>query len=314
MILLIENLRVRCHFCWFYIFLFFFFIKTSYAQNVQSSPVLKVANNVADQINKIGDEAKAKYAENIDNAYIPHQINAELSYEAARLELIEALKKYTNYYYASKVPAYRNLSSNLTIKNIKNGNVTDSCIMFTSGKDNHSKDTVYINYKDIINRQIIYYVKVTDGGFYMPYVKIGDHLLTCGGKGVADLIYYMQHQYAVKFYEQVLQSFKTIAPDYQKLTEKPEMSEEQRKLFVQGNAISAQLNYDNAMVYYDKAIALNPISSPVSYYNYALIAAVAERYELAILNMKKYIMLLPDAEDLRSAQDKIYEWETFINK
>jgi len=314
MILLIENLRVRCHFCWFYILLFFFIIKTSYAQNVQSSPVLNVANNVAGQINKIGDEAKAKYAENIDNPYIPQQINTELTYEAARLKLIEDLRKYVNYYFASKVPAYRNLSDNFTIRNIKNGNVTDNYIMFTSGKDNHSKDTVYINYKDIINRQIIYYVKVTEGGFYMPYVKIGDHILTCGGKEVADLIFYMQHRYAVKAYEKDFESFKTIAANYQKLSEKPEMSEEQRKLIIQGNKMNSQLNYDYAMLYYDKAIALNPISSPDSYYNYALIAALAEKYELAILNMKKYLLLFPNAEDVRTAQDKIYEWETFIKK
>jgi len=142
----------------------------------------------------------------------------------------------------------------------------------------------------------------------MPYVKIGDHLLTCGGKGVADLIYYMQHRYAVKYYEEDLESFNRIAASYQNLSEKPEISEEQRKLFIQGNTM-AQSNVDDAITYYDRAIALNPISSPTSYYNYALIAAMAERYELAILNMKKYILLLPNAEDLRAAQDKIYEWE-----
>lgn len=307
-----QVLRYRRHFYGLGFLLCLVITKTTYAQNVPSGTVLKATDNLVNQINKAGDEAKAKYAENIDNPYVPNQINTELTYEAARLKLIEYLKKYVNYYFASKVPSYRNLKDNLTIKNIKNENVTDSCIMFTSGKENRSKDTVYIKYKDILNRQVIYYVKVTDGGFYMPYVKVGDHLLTCGGKGVADLIYYMQHRYAVKFYEKDLQGFKTIASDYQKLAEKPKMSEEQRKLFVQGNAISSKLNYDDAIMYYDKAIALNPVSSPQSYYNYALIAALAEKYELAILNMKKYILLLPEAEDARAAQDKIYEWQALI--
>ena len=311
MLLMNKNLGDPGYFQWVFIFLFSFIIQTTYAQNVPSNSVLKGADNIAGQINQIGDEAKAKYAENIDNPYIPTKINKEYTFETAQTMLTKSLKKYVNYYYASKVPAYKNLSENFTIKNIKNPEVTKYHILFTGG-ENHSEDTVYINYKDIINRQIIYYVKVTDGGFYMPYVKIGDHLLTCGGKEFADLIFYMQHQYAVKSYEEDLENFKTLASNYQKLSVKPEMSEEQRKLIVQGNTMNSVLNYDEAMAYYDKAIALNPLSSPESYYNYALIAALAEKYELAILNMKKYMLLLPEAEDLREAQDKIYEWEAMI--
>jgi tetratricopeptide (TPR) repeat protein len=188
--------------------------------------------------------------------------------------------------------------------------------MFTSGKANLSKDTVYINYKDIVNRQLSYYVGVSydriGNSTWMQYVRVGDHLLTCDGKEVADLIFYMQHRFAVKYYMKDLESFKIIAADYQKIGEKPEISEEQRKLLIQGNAMNEKMNYDQAINFYDKAIAINPLSSPNSYYNYALIASVAEKYELAILNMKKYLLLMPNAEDVRSAQDKIYEWETFI--
>jgi hypothetical protein len=41
----------------------------------------------------------------------------------------------------------------------------------------------------------------------------------------------------------------------------------------------------------------------------ALIAAQMGMYKYAILNMKKYLMLTPSAEDARAAQDKIYVWE-----
>jgi len=41
----------------------------------------------------------------------------------------------------------------------------------------------------------------------------------------------------------------------------------------------------------------------------ALIAAQTKDYQYAILNMKKYLMLVPEAEDARAAKDKIYEWE-----
>ena len=223
--------------------------------------------------------------------------------------LTRDLQKYVNYYNVSKVPAYKNVSTNLTIKKILNGEVTNDYVRFTSGNENHFKDTITIYYKDILNFQIFYFVKVTDGGFYMPYVRMKDHLLTCGGKEVADLFFYMQHQYAVKYYEEDLESFKLLAQKYQSASEKQVMSEEQRKLFVQGNAMNKQLNYGEALIYYDKAISLNPVSYPEGYYNYAFIAGLAEKYELAIHNMKKYLLLMPKAPDAVSARDKIYEWE-----
>lgn len=38
-----------------------------------------------------------------------------------------------------------------------------------------------------------------------------------------------------------------------------------------------------------------------------------KRYPSSIFYMKKYLMLVPDASDARSAQDKIYEWEEKIS-
>jgi hypothetical protein len=283
-------------------------------QNASSNTVMKSANDIAGEITKIGDDAKAKYAENIDNPYIPVSINEEYTPETTKESLTRVLKKYVNYYYASKVPAYKNLSTQLTIRNIKNGEVTDDYVRFTSGSENHYKDTITIFYKDILNYQISYYVKITDGGFYMPYVRVKDHLLTCGGKETADLLFYMQQQYALRYYEQDLASFKLLALKYQTLSEKPAMSPEQRKYIVQGNLMNEQLNYGDAVVYYDKAMSLDPVSYPAGYYNFALIAALAERYELAILNMKKYLLLMPSAPDAEAAQDKIYEWEALKTK
>jgi len=187
-------------------------------------------------------------------------------------------------------------------------------VRFTSGNENHFKDTISIYYKDIVNCQIIYFVKVTDKGFYMPYVRVKDHLLTCGGKEVADLLFFMQHQYAIKYYEEDLENFKPLAREYQSASEKPIMKEVQRKLFVQGNAMNKQLDYENALIYYEKAFSLDPVSYPEGYYNYAIIAALAEKYEFAILNMKKYLLLMPNNPDAVSAQDKIYEWEALITK
>lgn len=283
-------------------------------QNAQSGNVMKSANDIAEGINRVGANAKAKYAENIDNPYVPVRINEEYTPESTKKMLTLILKKYVNYYSASKVPAYRNSSTMLTIRNIKNGQVTDDFIRFTSGNENRYQDTVTIYFKDILNYQISYLVKIADNGFYMPYVNVKDHLLTCGGKETADLLFYMQQVYSRKHYEQDLVNFKVLASSYQKIQEKPAISAEQRKLIVQGNLMNEKLNYGDAIIYYDKAMAIDPVSYPAGYYNFALIAAMAERYELAILNMKKYLLLLPDAEDGKAAQDKIYEWEALSNR
>lgn len=70
-------------------------------------------------------------------------------------------------------------------------------MFFTADKVKTSNDTICIRFQDIVNRQIIYYVKISDNGFYTPYVKMGEHLITCGGKEMADYIFFMQHQYAL---------------------------------------------------------------------------------------------------------------------
>jgi tetratricopeptide (TPR) repeat protein len=285
-------------------------ISPVHAQN----DVQNTVNSAVEQINKVGDEAKAKYAENIDKPYIPDKVNPDYNMDVVIDLLTRDLKKYVNYYTASKVPAYKNTSTNLTIKRIYNGEVTHDYVRFTSGSENHYKDTVTIFFKDILNYRIIYYVKVTEGGFYMPYVRVKDHLLTSGGKEIADLLFYMQHQSAKKYYAEDIENFKLLAQKYVAASEKQSMNEEQRKLFVQGNAMNKQLDYDNALIYYDKAFSINPVSYPEGYYNYALIAALAGKYDLAIHNMKKYLLLLPNSPDAREAQDKIYGWEALTNQ
>lgn len=90
--------------------------------------------------------------------------------------------------------------------------------------------------------------------------------------------------------------------------------EEQRRLIVQANYYNNNKDYKNALKIYFQASQVNPFSYPAAYYNMALIAAELKNYSYAILNMKKYLLLMPDAEDARKAQDKIYEWEINIKK
>jgi tetratricopeptide (TPR) repeat protein len=112
-----------------------------------------------------------------------------------------------------------------------------------------------------------------------------------------------------EMYKKDLEKFRILADDYGKTVGKPSMTEEQRRLIVQANALNDKHSYSGALEKYKKAVELNPVSYPQAYYNMALIAAQSKEYKYAILNMKKYLLLVPDAEDARAGQDKIYEWE-----
>ncbi len=107
-----------------------------------------------------------------------------------------------------------------------------------------------------------------------------------------------------------INTFKPIAEKYRALLEKPLFSEEQRKYIVQANSFNGQKLYVKAIELYNKAIKLDQTAYPAAYSNLALLYAQLNKFDAAIYYMKKYLMLVPDAEDARKAQDKIYEWET----
>lgn len=106
-----------------------------------------------------------------------------------------------------------------------------------------------------------------------------------------------------------LAKFQETAKAYNDLSDKPTITEEQRKYIVQANALNQQRDYGRAIGLYNKAIEINPVAYPSAYYNLGLLYAQTSDFRLAIFNMKKYLLLVPDAPDARAAQDKIYEWE-----
>ncbi|MFA6704478.1 MAG: tetratricopeptide repeat protein, partial [Bacteroidales bacterium] len=87
------------------------------------------------------------------------------------------------------------------------------------------------------------------------------------------------------------------------------VEENQRRYIVQASAATNQQLYSKAIDYFSRAVSINPLSYPVAYYNMALLNSQIELFGTAIMNMKKYLLLAPDAPDARVAQDKIYEWE-----
>jgi tetratricopeptide (TPR) repeat protein len=169
-------------------------------------------------------------------------------------------------------------------------------------------------YADLLDRPI--HVSKSRGSSGCPYmVHLGlfsFHFkdLTHAQK-FADSLYSIQ-QLQIKADKERLARFESAAAQYRSLKVKPPVSEEQRKLIVQANAMGQRKEYARAIDLYLKAVDMDPISYPAAYFNLALLSAQLNWFKSAISYMKQYLLLDPEAKDARGAQDKIYEWEYML--
>jgi len=108
--------------------------------------------------------------------------------------------------------------------------------------------------------------------------------------------------------------FEPIAAEYRSSKVKPILTEDERRLIVQANQSTKEKQYGLAIGLYNNFIERNPTSYPAAYFNLALLFEQMNYYKFAITAMKKYLMLVPEASDARSAQDKVYGWELKASK
>lgn len=189
---------------------------------------------------------------------------------------------------------------------------------------NYSKrQNVILNFSDILDYCI--HVKkwefVNNMVMYNPYIiRLGQIMFTYGpdgladGKKLADYLFFFQHTFNEKRFGTQLALFEPIAAQYRALKVKPAVSESLREFIVKANLFSQQKNYEKAIELYNKAIQIDPTAYSAAYSNLALLFAQIHMFDPAIYNMKKYLLLEPEASDARSAQDKIYEWKAMIFK
>lgn len=132
----------------------------------------------------------------------------------------------------------------------------------------------------------------------------------------ADNLYVIRHtlENLTEKQNKSLLLFEPIAAEYRLLSVKPTITEDERRLIVQANESTQEKQYDLAIDLYNKIIERNPTSYPAAYFNLALLYEQQRYYTFAITSMKKYLMLVPEAPDARSAQDKIYGWELKTSK
>jgi cytochrome c551/c552 len=102
--------------------------------------------------------------------------------------------------------------------------------------------------------------------------------------------------------------FQEVVAKYRAANPKPGLPEEARKFKVQAEFVLQEKQFDKAVELYGKALDIAPWW-PEGHFNRALILGETKNYRDAMSEMKRYLLLSPDAPDARKAQDKIYQWE-----
>jgi tetratricopeptide (TPR) repeat protein len=177
---------------------------------------------------------------------------------------------------------------------------------------NDEKTIIYISDLIDCNFQLYSFSKQRGLGFDRDFI-----VYSKAKKVVAKLyedFIFIQKQLKENPYYAELALFEPLALQYRALTVKPAVSEAQRRYIVQANSFNQQKTYYKAIELYSKAVELDPTAYPAAYSNLALLSAQIGKYNTAIYQMKKYLLLEPESADARSAQDKIYEWEIMMQE
>jgi tetratricopeptide (TPR) repeat protein len=95
---------------------------------------------------------------------------------------------------------------------------------------------------------------------------------------------------------------------YQTAAVKPQMPEAARRFKAQAEDAVREKKFDDAADLYEQSLNIAPLW-PEGHFNRALVLGENGDYETAAREMKRYLVLVPNASNARAAQDKIYVWE-----
>ncbi len=104
-------------------------------------------------------------------------------------------------------------------------------------------------------------------------------------------------------------AFQEVVSQYRAANPKPLMPEVARKYRVQAEFAVQEKRLTQAIELYGKALDIVPWWAE-GHYNLALVLGETKKYREALLEMRRYLLLAPEAAEARAAQDKIYQWES----
>ena len=105
--------------------------------------------------------------------------------------------------------------------------------------------------------------------------------------------------------------FAEIARSYQDASSKPRLPEAARAYQVQAEGAVRDKDFDAAEELFAKALEISPWW-PEGHYNRALVLAENGDFGLAVIEMQRYLALVPNASNARAAQDRVYDWQRKI--
>jgi hypothetical protein len=102
--------------------------------------------------------------------------------------------------------------------------------------------------------------------------------------------------------------FQEAARDYRASAVKPQLPEAARRFQVQAEDAIDRKDFDAAADYYQQALDVAPWW-PEGHYDRAVVLSETDDFPDAIIEMKRYLVLVPNAPNARALQDRIYKWE-----
>jgi len=129
---------------------------------------------------------------------------------------------------------------------------------------------------------------------------------------VAAMKYYSSNQ-SLEDDKAAFADFQDKVKVWQALSQKPLLPEEARRFRVLADAAVQDKDFDKAANDYEQGLAIDPMW-PAGQYNAAIIYGELKVYPMAVMHMKRYLALKPDAQDAKADQDKVYVWEDKANE
>jgi tetratricopeptide (TPR) repeat protein len=185
----------------------------------------------------------------------------------------------------------------------------------------------------LTNRQLIiisnvsnYYVplkrfKVFKNRFFSTINENERRLLFCENSGEKFVEYFDRFASAVSVLQEAADdeisreeaAFENAMKANPATSPRPVVGEDVRRFKVQAEAAVREKHFGEAVVFYERALQIAPHWAE-GHFNRALVLSEIGDFETAMVEMKRYLRLEPNATNARAVQDQIYEWEAKAKK